>query len=86
MPCPYATQDKFFRLLDQFKEPAPPNLIQEIRIAVKGQPDEEGFTDDVILRHEAPVTRVERIVAVIAHHEVIILLEGVLAHLLAVDV
>src|SRR2546423_14558898 len=36
-------------------------------------PDEEGLADDVLVRHEAPETRIHRVVAVVAHHEVVTL-------------
>ena len=34
-------------------------------------PDEERLADDVLVRHEAPVARVLRVVAVVAHHEIV---------------
>src|SRR5438105_11555292 len=36
-------------------------------------PDEERLADDVLVRHEAPETRIHRVVAVVAHHEVVTL-------------
>src|SRR5690606_5528301 len=41
-------------------------------------PHEKGLADDVALRHEAPVARVQRVVPVVAHHEIVPL--GNLAH------
>src|SRR5258708_16637947 len=43
---------------------------------VQVQPDEEGLADDVLIRDEAPDTAVARIVAVVAHHEIMALRYG----------
>src|ERR1051326_5455794 len=46
------------------ERPEPPQLVQV-------QPDEEGLADDVLVGHEAPDAAVARVVAVVAHHEVV---------------
>src|SRR5256885_7718342 len=38
---------------------------------VQVEPDEEGLADDVLVRDEAPDAAVARVVAVVAHHEVL---------------
>ena len=40
----------------------------------------------MVLRHKAPEARVERAVAVVAHHKVVVLLEGVFLSQLTVDI
>ena len=40
----------------------------------------------MVFGYEAPVARVERIMPVIAHHEVIILLESIVIHFFPIDV
>ena len=55
-------------------------------VRVVAPPDEDGLADDMVLRHEAPVTRVERVVTVVALHPVIVHLECIVLRFLAVDV
>ena len=55
-------------------------------VGVVRPPDEYGLAHDVVLGHEAPVARVGRVVAVVAHHPVVVHLEGVARGGLAVDV
>src|SRR5687767_203456 len=73
-------------LLDQFEETAPADLMDEVGFAVDRKPDKERLTYNVILRHKSPVTRIQRVMAIISHHEVIILFEGILAHFTSIDV
>ena len=54
-------------------------------VGVVAPPDEDRLAHDVVLGHEAPVARVERVVAVVAHHPVIVHLECVACCGFAVD-
>src|SRR5690554_6720778 len=49
--------------------------------AIPVHPDREGTTDDVLLRHAAPVAAVVGVVAVIAHGEVVAFRHHQLTHL-----
>ena len=57
------------------------------RIGVRADrpPDEQRGAHDVVFRHETPVTAVGAVVAVVAHHPVIVHLEGVFRRFLSVD-
>ena len=57
-----------------------------LAVLVKRDNHKHWCSHDVILRNKAPESRVERVVAVIAHHPVVVHLEGVLRDGLAVDV
>ena len=59
--------------------------MNQIGVAVNGKPDEKCFSNDVIFRHKAPKTRVKGIMPVITHHEIIVLLEGILSYYFAID-
>ena len=59
-------------LLDCLEESIPTDTILTLR-----EDSEESLTHDMILRHEAPIARVRRIVAVVAHHKVVVHSEGV---------
>jgi hypothetical protein len=59
--------------------------VDEVLVFIEREPDEEGFSDDVIFRNKTPVAGVQGVVAVIAHHEVVILFEGILGHFFSID-
>ncbi len=42
------------------------------KAAFDGHKHHDGFADDVIFRYESPISGIHRIIAVVAHHEVII--------------
>ena len=44
--------------------------------SAEGPVDEDGASDDEVLFNEAPVSAIEAFIAIIADHEVIIMLEG----------
>ena len=48
--------------------------------------DKDRLAHDVILRHEAPVAAVPGIVAVVAHHPIVVHLEGVARSRFAVHI
>ena len=52
---------------------------------VQRQPDEYCFSNDVVFRDKAPITRVGGIVAVVAHHPIVIHLKGVGISWLTID-
>ena len=74
-------------LRDVFQYSIPSNLpIEESIILIEREPHEERLPDDVIFRHEAPEARIGRVIAVIAHHPVVVHLKAIGIRLLAVDV
>src|SRR5688572_7836717 len=70
----------------QHEEPAPPDLAEEAGVLVDRQPDEKCLTHNVILGNKSPVTRIQGVVAVVTHHEIVILSEGVGGNFLSVDI
>ena len=49
-------------------------------------PDEYGLAHDVVFRHEAPIAGVGGVVPVVAHHPIIVHLEGVAVRQPTIDV
>ena len=66
--------------MDQLKKSAPSDFMDEVPILVDRQPDEKSLSHDMVFRHKTPIAGVERVVAVVAHHEVIVLMERVLSN------
>ena len=60
--------------------------VEERMVFVERDEHTPGSADDVVFRYEAPIARIERVVAVVAHHEVVILAEGVGVFRFAADV
>jgi hypothetical protein len=68
------------------KQPAPSYFMQETCIIIPAHPNKYGFANNVVLRNKTPVTRIFGIMAVIAHHPVIIHFKGISIGFLSVDV
>src|SRR5258706_814993 len=50
----------------------PPSLeCSEAPWLAEIEPDEKGLPDDILVRHEPPHPAVRRVVAVVAHHEIV---------------
>jgi hypothetical protein len=62
------------------KESFPSDFAKTLAIRIPAEPDKHRFTDDMVKRHKAPVTRVFRIVAIVTHHPVVILFKRVLGY------
>ena len=74
------------RVRDFFEDSLPADVGREPLVGVERQPDERGLADDVVFGHEAPEARVGRVVAVVAHHPVVVHIEGIGVGLFTVDV
>ena len=91
-PCPHlpvgvlVPRGASLDVVDKLEQPVPAHACQAIAVGVARPPDEDGLAHYVVFGHEAPVARVGRVVAVVAHHPVVVHLEGVRAGLAAVDV
>src|SRR5690606_29015479 len=70
-------------LIGARKDSIPADAFEDAAVFC-GKPDEKRLADDMVLRHKTPKARIFRVVAVIAHHPVIILLEGVAGSFLAI--
>ena len=82
----FAKRDTQYALLVYpVKQPSPTDRVKQAAVAVPRHPDHGCFSHDVVGRHETPVARVERVVAVVTHHPIIIHGEGVRSGGLAVD-
>ena len=64
-------------LTDAVKQPIPANLVQQIGVRVERKPYKHGLAYYMVCGHEAPEARVLRVVAVVAHHKVVILLNRI---------
>ena len=65
----------------------PSNLpIEESIILIEREPNEERLPDDVVFGDETPEARIGRVIAVIAHHPVVVHLKAIRIRLLTVDV
>ena len=73
-------------LIHASEQAAPPDALKSSAVYIVRPPDEYGFAHHVVFGHEAPVARVGRIVAIIAHHPIVIHLKGVAIGRLIVDV
>src|ERR1700741_1908115 len=73
------------RLMDNIEKPAPAYLTKERGITIPAHPDEQRLAYNVVFGHKAPVARVFRVVAVIAHHPVVVHLKGITIGFYAVD-
>ena len=60
--------------------------MEEIGVAVPTHPNKQRFTNDVIFRHKTPVAAIFRIMAIIAHHPVVVHFKGIGVWSYAVDV
>ena len=60
------------------EQPVPTYLTQERFILIQRKPDKISLPDNMILRNEAPVTGVGRIMTVVPHHPEVIHLESIL--------
>ena len=72
-------------LMNQLKEPRPTNLMQKVPILVDREPDKKSFAHNVVLGDKTPVAGIKGVVAVVTHHEVIILMERVLGGLFTIN-
>ena len=72
-------------IVDKAEQAVPADAGESAAVGVGTPPDEDGFADDVVFGHEAPVAGVEGVVAVVALHPIVVHLEGVLRGLLVVD-
>lgn len=74
-------------LRDVLQYSIPSNLpIEEPIILIEREPNEERLPDDVIFGHETPEARIGRVIAVIAHHPIVVHLKAIGIRLLTVDV
>ena len=72
---------------DVLQNSIPPNLsIEEPIVLIEREPNEERLPDDVVFGDETPEARIGRVVAVIAHHPVVVHLKAIRIRLLTVDV
>jgi len=71
--------------MDQLKKSAPSDLMNKVAILVDRKPDEKSFSHYMILRDKTPIAGVKGVVTVVAHHEVIVLMERVLSKLFTID-
>ena len=71
--------------MDKLKESTPSDLMHKVPILVDRKPDEKSFSHNMVLRDKTPIAGVKGIVAVVAHHEVIVLMECVLSKLFTID-
>ena len=69
-----------------FRNPKHPFPTYTTVFLVEGEPNQYRFSNDVVLRHETPIARVGGVVAVVAHHPVVVHLEGVTIGGLAIDI
>jgi hypothetical protein len=72
-------------LIDRFKDAAPAYFVEKILAGVDAHYRNNGFADDVVLGNISPKSRVEGIMAVVAHHPVIIHFKGITVCLFTVD-
>ena len=69
------------------EQPVPSDLsVEPTAVGVQRKPNEDRLAHNVVFGHEAPVTGVGRVVAVVAHHPIVVHLEGLLVRFLSVDV
>ena len=55
----------------------PPDTLRETAVLVPREPDQVRSAHDVVFRHKAPISGIQRVVTVIPHHPVVILTECV---------
>jgi len=57
--------------------PAPPDLVKRRRCGIPAHPNKQGLTNNMIFGYKAPKTRIFGVMAVIAHHPVIVEFKGI---------
>ena len=62
-------------VVDNIEQTAPSNALKARIVGVLAPPNEDGLTDNMIFGNEAPIARIGTVVAVIAHHPIVIHLE-----------
>jgi hypothetical protein len=67
-------------LFDLVEETAPADAF------VPAHPDEGRFADDMIFGYESPETGILRVVAVVAHHPIVVPFESILCYFFAIEV
>ena len=68
------------------EEAIPANTpIEETAILIQREPYHDRLTHHVIFGHETPVTAVGTVVAIIAHHPVVVVFKGIGGGLLSID-
>ncbi len=73
-------------LFDDSKKTIQTNFAENrFRIWVDGHPRKQRFSHDVVFGNKSQKTRIRRLIAIITHHEIIILFEGITGDLLAID-
>ena len=86
---PVKASVKFALLLDfvhACEQTFPSNAFKSWVIYIVRPPNEYGFAHHMVFWHEAPVTRVGRVMPVVAHHPIVIHLKGVAVGGFIVDV
>ena len=62
-------------VVDNIEQTAPSNALKARIVGVLTPPNEDRFTNNMVFRNEAPIARIGTVVAVIAHHPIVIHLE-----------
>ena len=74
-----------FNIVYETEQALPSDAGESATVWVRAPPDKDGLADDVVFWYEAPIAAVQRVVAVVALHPVVVKFEGVLGGLFVVD-
>ena len=64
--------------------PVPANFVKDVFVWVGAEPGDYGLTYNVILGYVAPITGIFGVVAVVAHHPIVVHFKGIAVSFFAV--
>ena len=70
--------------MNNLEQSSPADVFREWLVLIRREPNHRSLANYVVFRHKAPETRVKRVVAVVAHHPVIVHCKCVAVSLFAI--
>ena len=71
--------------MDEIEEAFPADFSEETTVCIPRHPNEDCLTDNMVFRYKTPEAGIGRIMAIVTHHEEIILFESVLSDFFSID-
>ena len=78
--------DALFDVVHPFKQSVPADAAQSFAVRIGAPPHKDRFAYDVVFRHKSPIAGVGGVMAVIAHHPIVIHFKGIAGGQFSVDV